>query len=112
MKKYFAILVAVIFVFGVAGAGLAQTGKQDAPAKPIEGKKTEKSEKRQAVTPEKKKAAEAPKAGEGQAASDTKPVKKTEKSKKRQAPTPEKKKAAEAPPVGEGQAAPAAPAKK
>jgi hypothetical protein len=112
MKKYFAILVAVIFVFGVAGAGLAQTGKQDAPAKPIEGKKTEKSEKRQAVTPEKKKAAEAPKAGEGQAASDTKPVKKTEKSKKRQASTPEKKKAAEAPPVGEGQAAPAAPAKK
>ena len=51
MKKYFAIMVAVIFVFGVAGAGLAQTGKQDAPAKPIEGKKTEKSEKRQAVTP-------------------------------------------------------------
>jgi len=120
MKKYFAILVAVIFVFGVAGAGLAQ---QAAPSKtPIaEGqakpdttpvKKTEKSEKRQAVTPEKKKAAEAPKAGEGQAASDTKPVKKTEKSKKRQASTPEKKKAAEAPPVGEGQAAPAAPAKK
>jgi hypothetical protein len=112
MKKYFAILVAVIFVFGVAGAGLAQTGKQDAPAKPIEGKKTEKSEKRQAVTPEKKKAAEAPAAGEGQAKSDTKPVKKTEKSKKRQAQTPEKKKAAEAPPVAEGQAKPVAPAKK
>ena len=112
MKKYFAIMVAVIFVFGVAGAGLAQTGKQDAPAKPIEGKKTEKSEKRQAVTPEKKKAAEAPAAGEGQAKSDTKPVKKTEKSKKRQAQTPEKKKAAEAPKVGEGQAGPAAPVKK
>ncbi|MGE5856404.1 MAG: hypothetical protein ACM34C_07550 [Syntrophaceae bacterium] len=112
MKKYFAILVAVIFVFGVAGAGLAQTGKQDAPAKPIEGKKTEKSEKRQAVTPEKKDAAKAPAAAEGQAKPDTKPVKKSEKSKKRQAPTPEKKKAAEAPPVGEGQAAPAAPAKK
>ena len=112
MKKYFAIMVAVIFVFGVAGAGLAQTGKQDAPAKPIEGKKTEKSEKRQAVTPEKKDAAKAPAAGEGQAKSDTKPVKKTEKSKKRQAQTPEKKKAAEAPKVGEGQAAPAAPVKK
>jgi len=112
MKKYFAILVAVIFVFGVAGAGLAQTGKQDAPAKPIEGKKTEKSEKRQAVTPEKKKAAEAPAAAEGQAKPDTKPVKKTKKAEKRQAVTPEKKKAAEAPPVGEGMAAPAAPAKK
>jgi hypothetical protein len=56
MKKYFAIMVAVLFLFGVAGAGLAQqaapSGKQDVPAKPIDGKKTEKSEKRQAVTPE------------------------------------------------------------
>ncbi len=97
MKKYFAILVAVIFVFGVAGAGLAQTGKQDAPAQPIDGKKTEKSEKRQAVTPEKKKAAEAPAAAEGQAKPDTKPVKKTKKAEKRQAQTPEKKKASESP---------------
>lgn len=97
MKKYFAILVAVLFVFAVAGPGLAQTGKQDAPAAPIDGKKTEKSEKRQAVTPEKKKAAEAPAVGEGQAKPDTKPVKKTEKSKKRQAQTPEKKKASESP---------------
>ena len=105
MKKYFAILVAVIFVFGVAGAGLAQTGKQDAPAKPIEGKKTEKSEKRQAVTPEKKDAAKAPAAGEGQAKSDTKPVKKTEKSKKRQAQTPEKKKASESPKEKSGEPA-------
>jgi hypothetical protein len=48
-----------------------------------------------AVTPEKKKAAEAPAAGEGQAKPDTKPVKKSEKSKKRQAQTPEKKKAVE-----------------
>ena len=73
------------------------SGKQDAPAKPIDGKKTEKSEKRQAVTPEKKKAAEAPATGEGQAKPDTKEVKKSDKSKKRQAQTPEKKKAAEAP---------------
>jgi hypothetical protein len=105
MKKYFAILVAVIFVFGVAGAGLAQTGKQDAPAQPIDGKKTEKSEKRQAVTPEKKKAAEAPAAAEGQAKPDTKPVKKSEKSKKRQAQTPEKKKASEAPKEKSGEPA-------
>ena len=112
MKKYFAVLVALLFVFGTVGLSFAQAQKQDAPAQPIEGKKSEKSEKRQAVTPDKKKAAEAPKAGEGQAASDTKPVKKSEKSKKRQAQTPEKKKAAEAPAVGEGQAAPPAPAKK
>jgi hypothetical protein len=117
MKKYFAIMVAVLFLFGVAGAGLAQqaapSGKQDAPAAPIDGKKTEKSEKRQAVTPEKKKAAEAP----GVAQGDAKPAgdikgKKSEKSKKRQAQTPEKKKAAEAPATGEGMAAPPAPAKK
>ena len=112
MKKYFAVLVALLFVFGTVGLSFAQAQKQDAPAQPIEGKKSEKSEKRQAVTPEKKKAAEAPKAGEGQAASDTKPVKKSEKSKKRQAQTPEKKKAAEAPATGEGMAAPPAPAKK
>ena len=97
MKKYFAVMVAFLFVFGTVGMSFAQAQKQDAPAKPIEGKKSEKSEKAQAVTPEKKKAAEAPKAGEGQAASDTKPVKKTEKSKKRQAQTPEKKKASESP---------------
>ena len=97
MKKYFAFMVAFLFLFAIAGPGLAQTGKQDAPAKPIEGKKTEKSEKRQAVTPEKKKAAEAPAAAEGQAKPDTKPVKKSEKSKKRQAQTPEKKKASESP---------------
>jgi hypothetical protein len=117
MKKYFAMMVAVLFLFGVVGTGLAQqaapSGKQDVPAKAIDGKKTEKSEKRQAVTPEKKKAAEAPAAtGEGQAKSDTKKVKKTEKSKKRQAQTPAKKKAAEAPATGEGMAAPPAPAKK
>jgi len=105
MKKYFAFMVAFLFLFAIAGPGLAQTGKQDAPAKPIEGKKTEKSEKRQAVTPDKKKAAEAPKAGEGQAASDTKPVKKSEKSKKRQAQTPEKKKASESPKEKSGEPA-------
>ncbi len=95
MKKYFAILFAVLFVFGTTGYVFAQAQKEGAAPTPIEGKKTEKSEKRQAVTPEKKKAAEAPAVGEGQAKPDTKPVKKTEKSKKRQAPTPEKKKAVE-----------------
>ena len=48
MKKYFAMMVAVLFLFGVVGASLAQqaapSGKQDAPAAPIDGKKTEKSE--------------------------------------------------------------------
>lgn len=110
MRKYFAIMVAFLFVFGTVGMSFAQAQKQDAPAKPIEGKKTEKSEKRQAVTPEKKKAAEAPATAEGQAKPDTKPVKKTKKAEKRQAQTPEKKKAAEAPATGEGMAAP--PAKK
>ena len=70
------------------------------------------TEKTQAVTPDKKKAAAAPAAGEGQAKSDKKEVKKSDKSKKRQAQTPEKKKAAEAPAAGEGMAAPPAPAKK
>ena len=92
MKKYFAILVAVLFVFGTTGMALAQATKPaDTPAKPIEGKKTEGAEKRQAVTPDKKKAAEAPAVAEGQAKPDTKKVKKSEKSKKRQAETPEKK---------------------
>jgi hypothetical protein len=116
MKKYFAMMVAVLFLFGVVGVSFAQappiaTGEAK-PAGPIDGKKTEKSEKRQAVTPDKKKAAEAPGVATGQAKPDTKPVKKSEKSKKRQAQTPEKKKAAEAPATGEGMAAPAAPAKK
>jgi len=113
MKKYFAVLVALLFVFGTVGMSFAQAQKQDAPAKPIEGKKSDASTKAQAVTPEKKKAAEAPAVAEGQAKPDTKKVKKSEKSKKRQAQTPEKKKAAEAPKAAEGQAAPpAAPAKK
>ena len=67
MKKYFAIMVAVLFAFGTTGMAFAQQQKQDAPAKPIEGKKTEGAEKRQAVTPDKKKAAEAPAVAEGQA---------------------------------------------
>jgi len=113
MKKYFAMMVAVLFLFGVVGLSFAQappvaTGA-DKPAGPIDGKKTEKSEKRQAVTPEKKKAAEAPAAtGAGMDKPDTKPVKKSEKAKKRQAQTPDKKKAAEAPATGEGMAAPPA----
>jgi hypothetical protein len=117
MKKYFAMMVAVLFLFGVVGMSFAQqaapSGKQDTPAAPIDGKKSDASKKAQAVTPDKKKAAEAPKAtGEGQAKSDTTKVKKSDKSKKRQAPTEEKKKAAEAPKTGEGMAAPPAPAKK
>ena len=95
MKKYFAMMVAVLFLFGVVGVSFAQqaapSGKQDAPAKPIEGQKSEKSKERQQMTPEKKKASEAPAVAEGQAKPDTKKVKKSEKSKKRQAETPEKK---------------------
>lgn len=110
MKKYFAVLVAVLFLFSTGGFAFAQAGKMDTPAQPIDGKKSEKSEKRQAVTPEKEKAYDKPGIATGQAKPDTKPVKKSEKSKKRQAVTTEKQKAAEAPPVGEGMAAP--PAKK
>lgn len=105
MKKYFAVAVACLFVFGVVGMSFGQK-PADAPAKPIEGKKAPASEKAQQMTPDKKKASEAPAVGEGQSKADKKPVKKSEKSKKRQAQTPEKKKAAEAPPVAEGQAAP------
>ena len=95
MKKYLAILFSVLFLFATVGFVFAQAAKQDAAPTPIEGKKTEKSEKRQAVTPDKKKAAEAPPVAAGADKPDTKPVKKTEKSKKRQAQTPEKKKAVE-----------------
>jgi hypothetical protein len=98
MKKYFAMMVAVLFLFGVVGPGFAQ--KTEAPiaegqAKPdtTPVKKTEKSEKRQQMTPEKKKASAAPAVAEGQAKPDTKPVKKSDKSKKRQAETDAKKKA-------------------
>jgi hypothetical protein len=117
MKKYFAMMVAVLFLFGVVGMSFAQqaapSGKQDTPAAPIDGKKSDASKKAQAVTPEKKAAAGTPGVATGQAKPDTKPVKKSEKSKKRQAQTPEKKKAAEAPKTGEGMAAPpAAPEKK
>jgi len=113
MKKYFAMMVAVLFLFGTVGMSFAQAQKQDAPAQPIEGKKSDASTKAQAVTPEKKAAAGTPGVATGQAKPDTKKVKKSEKSKKRQAPTEEKKKAAEAPKTGEGMAAPpAAPAKK
>jgi hypothetical protein len=117
MKKYFAMMVAVLFLFGVVGLSFAQappiaTGDAK-PAGPIDGKKSDTSKKAQAVTPEKKAAAGTPGVATGQAKPDTKPVKKSEKSKKRQAQTEEKKKAAEAPKTGEGMAAPpAAPAKK
>jgi hypothetical protein len=111
------MMVAVLFLFGVVGVSFAQqaapSGKQDTPAAPIDGKKSDASKKAQTVTPEKKAAAGTPGVATGQAKPDTKPVKKSDKSKKRQAPTEEKKKAAEAPKTGEGMAAPpAAPAKK
>ncbi len=116
MKKYFAMMVAVLFLFGVVGMSFAQAAPiatGDAPAGPIDGKKSDASKKAQTVTPEKKAAAGTP----GVATGDAKPAgdikgKKTDKSKKRQAQTPEKKKAAEAPATGEGMAAPPAPAKK
>jgi len=117
MKKYFAMMVAVLFLFGVVGLSFAQappiaTGDAK-PAGPIDGKKSDASKKAQAVTPEKKAASATP----GVATGDAKPAgdikgKKSEKSKKRQAETPAKKKAAEAPATGEGMAAPPAPAKK
>ncbi len=109
MKKYFAIMVAALFLFGVVGVSFAQAPPAEVPkAKDTAPeKKSPAQEKRQQMTPEKKKAAEAPATGEGATKMDTsKKVKKSEKSKKRQAQTPEKKKASEAPPVSEGQAAP------
>jgi hypothetical protein len=101
MKKYLAITVATLFVFSIAGPVLAQqagpakapvaTGEAT-PAGPIKGDKSDASKKAQQVTPEKKKAAEAPPVASGSAkpAGDIK-GKKTDKSKKRQAETPEKK---------------------
>jgi hypothetical protein len=104
MKKYFAMMVAVLFLFGVVGLSFAQAppiAAGDAkPAGPIDGKKSDDSKKRQEMTPEKKKAAEAPPIAGGQAKPDTKKVKKSDKSKKRQAQTEEKKKASEAPVPG------------
>ena len=44
MKKYFAVMVAVLFLFGTVGFTFAQAQKQDAPAGPIDGKKSEKFE--------------------------------------------------------------------
>jgi hypothetical protein len=114
MKKYFAILVAVLFVFGTVGMSFAQTGASvETKATKDTGpdKRSDAQKKRQEVTPEKKKASEAPTTQEG-AKVDTKPVKKSEKSKKRQAQTPEKKKAAEAPADPTGKAPTTAPATK
>jgi hypothetical protein len=116
MKKYFSMMVAVLFLFGVVGPGLAQQDSTtkapiaEGAAKPagaVKGDKSDASKKRQAVTPDKKKASEAPGISQG-AAKPAGAVKgeKSEKSKKRQAQTPDKKKAAEAPAVGEGMAAP------
>ena len=55
MKKYFAMMVAVLFLFGVVGLSFAQappiaTGDVK-PAGPIDGKKSDASKKAQAVTP-------------------------------------------------------------
>jgi hypothetical protein len=121
MKKFLAILFAMMFMVATTGLCFAQAAPAKAPvaegqakpAEPIKGDKSDASKKAQAVTPEKKAAAGTPGVATGQAKPDTKPVKKSEKSKKRQAPTEDKKKAAEAPKTGEGMAAPpAAPAKK
>ena len=103
MKKYIAIMAAALFVFGIAGPGLAQqagpekapiaTGEA-APAGPIKGQKSDASKKAQQMTPDKKKASEAPPVAQGEAkpAGDIK-GKKSEKSKKRQQMTTEKEKA-------------------
>ncbi len=97
MKKYFAMMVAVLFLFGVVGTCFAQAAPAEVP-KAKDTSKEQKSpaqEKRQQVTTEKKEASKAPAVGEGQTKMDTKKVKKTEKSKKRQAETPAKKEAKE-----------------
>ena len=93
MKKYFAILVAVLFVFSTFGLSFAQapsTSPEKSDTTPV--KKSPQAEKRQQMTPEKKKASESPGIAEGQAkpAGDIK-GKKSEKSKKRQAETKQKK---------------------
>ncbi len=95
MKKYFAMMVAALFLFGVVGTCFAQATAPEVPkAKDTSPeKKSPAQEKRQQVTPEKKKAAEAPAVGEGATKMDTsKKVKKSEKTKKRQAETDQKKK--------------------
>lgn len=95
MKKYFAMMVAVLFLFGIVGTGFAQGTSAEVPkAKDTSPeKKTEKQKKRQQVTTEKEKAAAAPAVAEGQAKPDTTKAKKSEKQKKRQAETDAKKKA-------------------
>jgi cytoskeletal protein RodZ len=111
MKKYFAMMVAVLFLFGVVGLSFAQVSPEKTVKDTGPDKRSDAQKKRQEVTPEKKKASEAPTTQEG-AKIDKKPVKKSEKSKKRQAQTPEKKKAAEAPADPTGKAPTTEPAKK
>ncbi len=120
MKKYVAIVVAVLFVFTTAGLCFAQATPNETapgstlPAKPAPPmKKTDAQKDRQKMTPDKEKAYKAPAVAEGQAKPDTTKAKKSKAQKDRQKMTPAKEKASQAPPVAEGQAAPpAAPAKK
>jgi outer membrane biosynthesis protein TonB len=92
MKKYLAIMVAFLFLFGVVGMSFAQATTPEVPKKAA----TEPSpaKKGQEMTPEKKAKTEssAPVA-EGQAKPDKTKVKKSDKQKKRQADTDAKKKA-------------------
>jgi hypothetical protein len=92
MKKYFAITVAALFLFGVVGMSFAQLPGPEVPKKaPAEQSAPKKG---QQMTPEKKAKMEssAPIA-EGQAAPSKDKAKTTEKKKKRQAETPDKQKA-------------------
>jgi hypothetical protein len=104
MKRIFAVMVAAIFVFGVVGLSFAQPKGPEVPkaADPTPSP----AKKGQQMTPEKKKASEAPAVAEGSAKPSKDKGKKTDKQKKRQAQTPDKKKASEAPPIAEGSAAP------
>jgi uncharacterized protein YxeA len=96
MKKVLAILFAMIFVVSTTGLCFAQATTPEVPkAKDTSPeKKTEKQQKRQEMTPEKKaKMDSSAPVAEGQAKPDKTKVKKSDKQKKRQAEADAKKKA-------------------
>jgi hypothetical protein len=88
MKKYFAVMVAVLFVFGVFGMSYAQNTSVE-KAKPAA--EPSPAKKGQQMTPEKEKAYQTPSAQDKPAKPAAKPIKKSDKQKKKQAETPEKK---------------------
>jgi hypothetical protein len=94
MKKYFAMMVAVLFVFGIFGMSFAQSKGPEVPkaADPTPSP----AKKGQQMTPEKEKAYGTPGVAKGSAEPPKDKGKQTAKQKKRQAETPEKKKMKEA----------------